>query len=190
MVLLIFLIFGASACGSRSAPAAGSSTGALPDLRGHRVMVFPTQGVQGLTAAPDDELAYALRSHGEGVGWILPAELRQLLARSPGLDVRLDALPVGVFLRAEVNRIGDPLFGYLRRLAALSDSDIALIPIEVRARPESQSAGAAVEIAAALLSARTGHVFWFGIVDGDTGTPEDPAAVASAAEALARVLVR
>ncbi|MEX0741799.1 MAG: hypothetical protein WD079_03315, partial [Phycisphaeraceae bacterium] len=68
------------------------------------------------------------------------------------------------------------------------------IPIEVRraASPDGVAvAGEAlsVEIAAALLSARTGRVYWFGIVEGEPGAAGDPRALASAVDALVRRLV-
>jgi len=79
-------------------------------------MVFP---VQIRTAVPGDRLDF-------------PDELEALLARAPAVDSAVRGLPVGIFLSAEVQRIGDPLFGQLRRLGALSGSDIALIPVAVR----------------------------------------------------------
>lgn len=157
-------------------------------------MVFPVQTQRDGIQSADEELAYALGAQGTATGWLLPAELLEFLARSPGIQVRIDALPVAMFMQAEVQRVGDPLYGDLRRLAALTGSDIALIPIEVRraASPDGVAvAGEAlsVEIAAALLSARTGRVYWFGIVEGEPGAAGDPRALASAVDALVRRLV-
>ena len=178
--------------GRHSAPVAGAQSGAVPDLRGRQVMLFPAQSVRGLAEGMDVELelAFALTGRGSQVLWILPAEIRSALARSPGLQVPLDALPVGVFLRAEVDRVGDPLFGYLRRLGALTGADLALIPVEIRYRAAADTVLGATEIAAALLSARNGRVYWFGVVEGQGGGAEDPGSLASAADALARRLVR
>lgn len=187
---MLLLPFAAGCGGKAVAPLAGMSMGALPDLRGQQVMVLPVQSVRGLAAAPDAEVAFALGEASSSVRWVLPPELRDVLARSPGVLVRIDALPVGVFMRTEVNRVGDPLYGDLRRLAALTSADLALIPVEVRVGPPKESGGAAVEIAAALLSARTGRVYWFGIVEGESGVPGDARTVASAAEVLARMLAR
>lgn len=153
-------------------------------------MVLPAQTVRGPMEGTDPELAYALGERSASVRWVFPSELREVLARSPGVSVRIDALPVGMFMQAEINRVGDPLYGDLRRLAALTGADIALIPVEVRARADTASSGVArVEIAAALLSARTGRVYWFGIVEGESGAPHEVRTVASAAQALARRLV-
>jgi hypothetical protein len=115
--------------------------------------------------------------------------MRSALASSPGLDAPIEGLPVGMFSQAEVRRVGDPLFGYLRRMSALVGSDMALIPVFVRYRPESAERRSGIEVAAALISARNGQVLWFGVVEGAAGAADDPGSLASAAEALGRRLV-
>ncbi|HSR41794.1 MAG TPA: hypothetical protein VLL48_06475 [Longimicrobiales bacterium] len=177
--------------GGRTAPpAAGDSYGAVPPLQGREVMVMPAQRVRGVPRAEvDPEIAFALGERSERVGWVLPDQMRGLLERSPAVQVSLDALPVAIFLQAEVERVGDPLLGELIRIAALTGADVALIPVEVRHRPAGASAPGAVEIVAALLNARNGRVLWFGVVEGEPGSPGDPGALATAADALARAVV-
>jgi hypothetical protein len=153
-------------------------------------MVMPVQASRGVAGDASAELVYALRARGQGVRWIMPDTLRAALARNPTLDVPLDALPVGVFLRAQVNRLGDPMFGYLRRLNALTGASVALIPVEVRYRPATAERPGAVELVAALVDAESGRVGWFGIVEGEPGEASSPRALASAADALARLLLR
>jgi hypothetical protein len=106
------------------------------------------------------------------------------LARSPGVSARIRDLPVGVFLRAEVERIGDPLYGDLRRLSALTGAGLALIPVELRYADVG-----AYRITAALVSLRSGRVNWLGVVEGEAGVADDPGALASAAERLARAVL-
>ena len=181
-----------AACGgirSEAAPTAGSSRGRIPDLLGATVMVMPVQSTRGVEGDATAELVDALRTHGAGVHWLMPDTLRFLLRRSPALDVPLDALPVGVFLRAQVNRLGDPMFGYLRRLNALTDARVALIPVEVRRGAATPERAAADEYAAALIDATSGRVFWFGIVAGEPGEAASARALASAADALARTVL-
>lgn len=185
------------ACGSRSAepPRAGESRGAIPDLTGAEVLVLPVQRVAGLPGGtagldPDAELAFALQERGSDVQWILPSEIRSALETSPGVSASIDNLDVGIFLRTEVDRVGDPLFGDLRRLAALTGGSMALVPVQVRHRTASEESPPAVEFVAALLDARSGYVLWFGVVDGSAGDADDPATLASAADALARTLAR
>jgi len=148
-------------------------------------MVFPVQQKvalpSGLTA--DQELAHALRSRGDGVTWTFPPELEEALRKSPGVSVRLHGLPVQVFNQAEVDRVGDPLFGNLLRLATLTGADIALIPT----RLEYGETGTFI-LSTVLISPRTGRVAWYGVLEGLPGEPWDPAVLASATEALARTL--
>ena len=174
-------------CGPPPAPPGpGESRGAIPDLRGGTVMVFPVQlrtGVsQGILA--DSELAHALRSRGEGVTWVFPPEMDRILQRSPGIPAQIRGLPVRVFLQAEVNRVGDPLYGHLLRLAGLTGADVALIPVELKYGED-----AAYLIAATLIATSSGRVIWYGVMEGDSGEAQSPAALASVAEMLARALL-
>lgn len=150
-------------------------------------MVLPFQSALGAAGDPDAELAFALRDRGPGVTWVLPPRLQQALDRSPGLQVRIHGLPVGVFGAAEVERVGDPLYGDLLRLAALVDAETALVPIRVWLAPGE--AGDRVRASAALVHVRTGRVLWFAVAEGQPGEPQDPGALASAVDALARTLL-
>lgn len=176
-----------SSCGPPPAPPGpGEARGSIPDLRGTKVMVLPVQlktlVPQGLLA--DAELEHAFRNRGEGVSWVFPPELEEALRRSPGLSAQIRNLPVQVFLQAEVDRIGDPLFGHLVRLGGLTGADVALLPVELKYGEEGTFL-----LAAALVGIRTGRVAWYGVVEGSPGGVEDPAALASAAETLARTLL-
>ncbi len=176
------------ACASPAPPVAGEGTGPRPDLRGASVMVFPIQAIRGLPGMVDAELVFALTARGEEVDWMVPDELREIVRRSPGLDVPLEGLPVGVFLRTVVDRIGDPIYGVLRRLTALTDVTIAVIPVIARYRPGPSPQDGAAEIAVAVLNARTGRVIWYGVIEGTRGPADDPAVVASVMDELAKVL--
>lgn len=181
-----------SGCSRKAAvPEPGSPQGTPPDLRGSRVMVLPAQGVAGVAGDVDAELAFALRDRGAGVTWIFPPRLQEVLNRSPGLGGRIHGLHVGVFGAGEVRRIGDPLYGDLRRVAAVVDAEVALIPIRAWAHTAGGGAGdgVRVRVSTALIHVRTGRVLWFGVVEGEPGPAADAAGLASAAEALARALL-
>jgi hypothetical protein len=186
-LLAALLTFGCA--GAAPAPTAGSSQGFVPDLRGRQVMVFPVQMRAGVPGDAGPEIVFALRTRGTEVDWIFPDELEAVLARSPIVDSAVRGLAVGVFLNAEVERIGDPLFGQLYRLGALTGSDIALIPVVVRAGAEGVGGTSVVEIAATIVNVRTGQVIWFGIVAGRPGSVADFGSIASAVEALAETLL-
>jgi hypothetical protein len=174
-------------CGPPPAPPGpGEARGAIPDLRGYTVMVLPVQlktmVPQGVMA--DSELAHALGARGEGVTFVFPPAIEEILQRSPGVQAQTTGLQVQVFMQAEVNRIGDPLFGQLLRMGGLTGADVALLPVEL-----SYGESGAYLIRTALIGVRTGRVSWYGVLEGRPGEPGDPATMASVAEALARVVL-
>ena len=182
------LYIGGCSARSQPAPQAGYERGGIPEFAGVRVIVLPVQRHASAQDDLDRELEYALEQRGEEVAWVFPAALRSTIRRNPGLGIRIDALPVQGFLSAEVQRIGDPLFGNLYRLGALTDASYALLPIE--ARPNQGDQGVSLELSAVLLELRGGQVLWFGIVEGGEGVEGTPYVSATAAEALARRIVR
>lgn len=189
-----------AACGGQDPPILPT----LPavGLAGQRVLVFPVQRdlVEG---SSDRELAYALDSRRGASRWVLPDELRASLARSPGMDVPTEDMPVDIFFQAEVERIGDPLYGMIRRAASLFDARAAIIPLSVSYRPpemapegsggeattEGQVAPApntgAVEVFGVLIDVLTGSVMWRGIREAEASGPDDPAGLSRAMDAFA-----
>ena len=186
-LLAAVMTFGCA--GTAPAPSAGDSQGIIPDLRGRRVMVFPVQLRGGVPGDADPEIVFALRNKSTEVAWIFSDELEAVVERSPAVDTAVRGLPVGVFLGAEVRRIGDPLWGQLLRLGALTNSDIALIPVVVRPGALGAGGTSVVEIVATILNVRTGRVIWFGVVAGRPGSVADFGSVASAVEELAETLL-
>lgn len=177
------LILVAGACGGRTAPPPepGLVRGVAPDLRGRRVLVLPFQQVLGVPGDVDAEFTFALRERGEGVMWILPADVDAVLARTPGMQARTRGLPVGDFLVAEVNRVGDPLYGELRRVAALVDAEVILLPVQAALASEP-GLDPRVRTWATLLDVRTGRVLWFSFLEGQPAPGAGPAALTSAVE--------
>ena len=154
-------------------------------------MLLPVQHVVGVGGDMDAELAFTLEDLGRDVDWILEDEVAERLARSPALDTRTRGLPVGRFLQAEVRRIGDPLFGLLRRLAALVDAEAILIPIGASFESNQLVEGSTprVRLTVALIEPRTGRVVWFGIEEGGDFPQGDPRGLATAVENVARTLL-
>lgn len=151
-------------------------------------MVLPVQENLGVPGDPEAELAFGLRQRATGVTWILPPEIERSLARSPGLDAKTRGLSVGAFEGAEVRRVGDPLYGELRRLAALVDGEVAFLPVRMSLQV-AEDGLAAVRLSSALVHVRTGRVMWFGVVEGDFVASDDPRGLASAVDRLARTLL-
>ena len=187
----------AGACAGRTAPPPSPDTpqGPPPDMAGVRVMVLPAQpGPRSTgpgTPVPglDEEIAFWLGEAAPHVDWVLPDAIERALERSPSIDIRLDALAVSSFHRAEVRNIGDPLFGDLRALNVLVDARYALVPVAAAYVPLPAGAGR-VEMNVALIDTMGGSVLWFGAIAGDPGPVGAPEVNASAARELARLFGR
>ncbi len=177
-----------AACASGAPPEPGESRLTPPDLRGRTVMVLPVQELVGVQGTPDAELAFQLEDREPGIDWVFPDRIERALQRSPGIQAEPRGLPVGAFLTSEVRRVGDPLYGELRRMAALVDADVALIPVRLGVRGTADG-GTALGVHAALVEVRTGRVVWYGLEEGSAGDPADPSTTASAVDALARRLL-
>lgn len=163
-------------------------------MAGQRMLVVPVQRPGDYAADADNELAYALQSRRGTDSWVFPDEARRTLVRSPGMDAPLDALPVDVFLQAEVERVGDPLYGMLRRATAVTGTNRVLIPVGIsfrEAEPEREPPleESAVEVLAAVVEVVSGRVVWLNVARGEVETPDDPAGLPRAMEALAALLL-
>jgi hypothetical protein len=198
---VLVLALALAACGKK-APTDERPVVAAPSLSGATVLVLPVQvggwPPAGTTPAPelnaesraalDGEIEFALKESGPTVRWIGPRLIRRELARSPVVDVKVQELEVVSFRRAEVRRVGDPLFGDLRRLAAMLDARYALVPVGAGFRMDSTSTKSRAEIAAALIDANTGYVVWFGVPHGEWQPGNQASALPTAAQALARAV--
>ena len=189
-IVTLGLVAALAACGPkvREAPGPGTTSGIAPDLRGRRGMVLPVQQNLGVRGDPDAELAFGLGERSAGVDWVLPAEVQERLARAPGVPTNLRGLPVSPFLQAEVQRVGDPLYGDLRRLAALVNAEAVLLPVQVALASEGD-ADPTVVFWTALIEIRSGRVLWFSVLEGDPAPAGDPRGLASAAEVVTRTML-
>jgi hypothetical protein len=169
-----------------------------PDLTGATVMVLPAQPAPGASVLPDAEavagldreIAYWLGQMAPRVTWVFPPVLERALERSPSLGIRLRSLAVNVFHRAQVENIGDPLFGDLNALGALVGARAALVPVSAEYVAGAAGEQGRIELRIAVIDPRTGRVLWFGAAAGERGPLDDPATIASAARALGRLVAR
>lgn len=191
LVLAAALSVLAGCSGTAQPPEPGQAYGTPPDLRGRRVVLLPVQQVIGVAGDPDAELRFTLSDVGREVEWIFEEEVEEVLVRSPAIDARTRGLPVGVFLQAQVQRIGDPLYGELRRIAALVDAEAILLPVRVSFEENEAAEGSTprVRFTTALIEPRSGRVVWFGIEEGGDFPQGDPRGLASAVESLAGSLL-
>lgn len=187
--LTLAVALACGACAGRAAPPEpGTIRGVAPDLRGIRVLLLPVQQNLGVRGELDTELAYALRERGRDVEWITTSQVDEMLARSPAIQARTRGLPVGIFVQAEVQRIGDPLFGELRRIAALVDAQAVVLPVQatLEAIPGEDPR---VRLWTALIDVRSGRVPWFSVLEGGAFPLGDPRSLASAVEEVSRSLL-
>lgn len=195
---LLFAAAMLGGCGKphAQAPAPLSGAQSAPVLTGVHVVLFPVQ--QGRVPAADatlhhwpvdrdaldTEIGYWLTQNKAAATWTLPPAIERALQRSPGLDVDPHNLAVGLFQRARVERIGDPLFGDIRKIAAVSDAQLAVIPVAAEFVGASEQT-AHLEIATAIIK-MDADVLWFGVIAGTEHGANSGAAIASAAQAFAQ----
>lgn len=194
--LLPLLLLLAGCAGGARVPPPPPTAESAPSLRGVTAMVFPVQNGAVPVHDPqlrrwaadraqvDAEIAYWLQQGTPRTRWIMPETIDRTLSRSPMLNINPRGLAVGSFERAQVRRIGDPLFGDLARLAAILQAKLAVLPVGAEfVGPSADSA--VLNIATAVIDATDGDVIWFGVIAGkDRGVGS--AAIASAAQAFAR----
>lgn len=171
-----------AACSGRGS---AGDPGPPPDLAGARVMIVPARA--GEPAAVDRELVFWLTDRAPATGWILPDRIEETVASNPGWQFQLDAPRRYADLGSGRLQLRDPLYGDLRRLGALLDASMALVPMGTRIRTDSL--GVTVDLAVALVSIRGGRVVWRHTVEGGPAGSTD-AGIAAAAAALARTLIR
>lgn len=187
----------AAGCASSAAPptAQESMASPPPSLTGATVMVLPAQHGPGggISDEPvpglDAEISFWLSDRARRVDWVFPDALERILARSPSLDIDIHALAVSAFHRAEVRNIGDPLFGNLNALGALTNARAALVPVAAAWSSDSTGIGR-VRVNLALIDNRTGRVIWFGQAEGRPGAEGSREVAASAAESIATLFAR
>ncbi|MES2305724.1 MAG: hypothetical protein V4558_09455 [Gemmatimonadota bacterium] len=106
----------------------------------------------------DSIVAATLQLRGPEVTWVLPAELRRVAKRAPGLVTDPDRMGQAMLRNDGFNRTPDPLRSYLRSLSAMTDSRDILVPAAVRFVPAAS--GAKVEVTLVLVDSRNGQVLF------------------------------
>jgi hypothetical protein len=207
-LLIGALLLALAGCAGRSAPpSADVAQRPFPDIGGRTVMLLPVQGAIPLISPPasadpsrnavqlphdarvalEAELAYWLPQRAPRTRWIDTEAVERAVRQSPMIEVRVRELTVRDLQRMRLQSIGDPLYTELRRVATLLNARGALLPIGAIWIPE-QGGGGRVHVALALIDTFGGDVLWQGVVAGDGAELNDATAIASVAEALARMI--
>lgn len=184
LAAILLVAVGIGACGGGPEPGEPGPPPPPPDLAGIRVMVLPAR--PGEPPALDRELTFWLTSRAPATDWVLPPEVERAVERAPASGFDLAAYREIVDVGGGRLRVNDPLYGDLRRLGAILDAPMALVPLGTG--DHADSLGVTVRLTAALVSIRGGRVVWMHTVTGGPADSHDTA-VAAAAETLARTLI-
>lgn len=144
--------------------------------------------VEGIPAGRAAQLAWAdsvigeaLEMRGPEAKWLLPAEVRKVARRAPGMVTDPDQMGQAAMRFEGLKKVPDPLFANIRSLVAMTGSRYVMIPAAFRFSQTAE--GVRVEATLVLADARNGLIPW-------RSSPVATAATAGAALAatIARIL--
>ena len=181
-----------TACGKEEPPPSPDRPQpAVPNLAGLDVMVLPAQPAPGgVPAGFDAALSALLESEYSTVEWVMPAALERVVQRTPSLDINPSALPVSILRSPEAERVGDPLYGDLRRLGAIVDARYAVVVYQAGyvAAPDSVGGQGRIEGAVAIIDTIGGRILWRGLFAGERGPAGDEVVLATAVQRLGTLI--
>ena len=119
----------------------------------------------------DSVLGYALQNRAPEIGWVLPAELRRIARRAPGIAPDPDRMGQSVMGAPKLAAMPDPLRSYARSLVALAGGRSLLIPAAFSFSPTA-SGGVKAELSIVLADSRNGQVIWRTLMPGEGATAE------------------
>ena len=130
----------------------------------------------------DSLVGRSLQDRAPEVNWVLPAELRKLARRSPGVVVDPDQMGQAILRAPSLKVTPDPLRSELRSLIAVAGGRFVLVPAGVNLERTPEGLVKA-SLWLVIVDARTGLIPFRTLAEGEAATP--PAAVGVA---LASVL--
>lgn len=199
-----FALLAAIACGGQSAPGGPEPVEAqepaplvaplaVTPLAGLKVPVMPLTHLLVPSALTGDSavsprtrgLAWADSAFGEllvarlpEVTWVLPAELRRVARRAPGMVGEPDRMGQAALRNPGLTTVPDPLRSNLRTLAALTDARYILVPAS--ATFDGVPGTVRAHLVVVMADIRTGAIVWRATPQGEGST----AALAYEAAAL------
>jgi hypothetical protein len=173
--VLMTVVVGGSCARAQSAPKTPKPLPApallLAPLAGQPIAVLPatyiiTDGaVTGVPVGRAAQLAWvdsvvgeALQARGPEAHWMLPAEVRRVARRAPGIVTDPDQMGQATMRFEGFKKVPDPLFANIRSLSALTGSRFVMIPAAFRF--SQTAAGVKVEATLVLTDARSGTIPW------------------------------
>lgn len=162
---------------------------------------------QDALAAVNSEVDFAISEEPLARRWTAPGEVVEQAGRNPMLGVDPEQLAYRGLVGEEDDpeHLYEPLHGQLRKLTALLDARLVVLPLRVwYARPDTEgdaerastraggpraadAAGRAV-VRMAVVDTRSGRVLWKGVVGGDPAAVDSGAVLGTLASNLVRTL--
>ncbi len=119
----------------------------------------------------DSLIAETLLGKGPEVKWVLPAELRRMARRAPGMLTDPDMMGQAMMRAPKLTLIPDPLRSSLRNLVAIAGGRMIFIPAALGfSRDPAGSIHATLSLV--MGDARTGKLLWRSLAEGTGATPD------------------
>ncbi|MBA2627870.1 MAG: hypothetical protein H0U85_07640 [Gemmatimonadales bacterium] len=119
----------------------------------------------------DSLMAELLQGRAPEVHWVLPADLRKVARRAPGMVTDPDQMGQAMMRAPNLTKIPDPLRSYLRSLTAIAGGRVVLIPAALGFNREPDRSVRA-SLSVVLGDSRTGNVLWRSMAAGTGATPD------------------
>jgi hypothetical protein len=128
----------------------------------------------------DSLIGDAFTGRAPEVHWVLPAELRKVARRSPGIVGDPDQMGQAALRSPKLREVPDPLRSSLRNLMAVVGGRVAMVPASIGfGRQADGQIRADLSLAAA--DTRTGKVLWRSVAVGSGANPREALNAALAA---------
>jgi hypothetical protein len=128
----------------------------------------------------DSLIGEAFTGRAPEVGWVLPAELRKVARRSPGIVGDPDQMGQAALRSPKLREIPDPLRSSLRNLMAVVGGRMVMVPASIGfGRQADGRIRADLSLVAA--DTRTGKVLWRSVAVGSGANPREALDAALAA---------
>jgi hypothetical protein len=173
---MLLLTGGMIACAGAQKPAKAPTPLPSPQLDlaslvGQPIPILPTSYIVSDSALPglpvgraaqlawaDSVLGEAFLARGPEATWLLPAELRRVARRAPGLVTDPDHMSQALLRYGNVRVVPDPLLANLRGLVALTGSRAVMVPAALHFSKVPE--GVQVDATLVLADPRTGQLLW------------------------------
>jgi hypothetical protein len=128
----------------------------------------------------DSLIGEAFTGRAPEVHWVLPAELRKVARRSPGIVGDPDQMGQAALRSPKLKELPDPLRSSLRNLMAVVGGRVAMVPASIGFGREADGRIRA-DLSLAAADTRTGKVVWRSVASGSGANPREALDAALAA---------